>query len=68
MDDNGVQYSIGQQFVTTDCLQCFCGDGGRISCDQSQCKSNTSSKLTITGVIIKLVSICNSMGCRNIWN
>ena len=50
MDDRGTQYSFGQQFVTTDCCQCFCGNGGSISCDQTQ---NTSSKLTIKSVIMR---------------
>ena len=50
MDDGGTQYSFGQQFVTTDCCQCFCGNGGSISCDQTQ---NNSSKLTIKNVIMR---------------
>ena len=33
MDDNGTQYSIGQQFVIANSQQCFCGIGGNISCD-----------------------------------
>ena len=33
MDDRGAQQLIGQQFMTTDGRQCFCGNGGNISCD-----------------------------------
>ena len=53
MDDRGTQHSIGQQFVATDCHQCFCGDGGSISCDQTQCGSSTSSKLNTCSMAIK---------------
>ena len=45
MDDRGTQYLFGQQFVTADCRQCLCGNGGSISCDQSQCESSNSGKL-----------------------
>jgi len=46
-DDKGMQHSIGQQFITADCRQCFCGNGGNISCGQPQCTSSTASKLNI---------------------
>ena len=47
MDDRETQHSIGQQFATTNCHQCFCGDGGSISCEPTQCESNNSGKLNI---------------------
>ena len=40
MDDRGVRQSIGQQFMTTDGRQCFCGNGGSISCELSDYKCN----------------------------
>ena len=40
MDDRMTKYSIGQQFVTTDNRQCFCGNGGSISCDQIDSESS----------------------------
>ena len=52
MDDIGTQHSIGEAFVTTDCRQCFCGNGGNISCDQSQCESSNSGKLNILTVLV----------------
>ena len=45
IDDIGTQHSIGEEFVNTSCHQCFCGNGGNISCDQSQCESSNSGKL-----------------------
>ena len=44
LDNRETKHSIGQQFITEDCHQCFCDDGGSISCNQLQCKS---SKLNI---------------------
>ena len=58
MDDIGAQHSIGETFVTTDCRQCFCGNDGNISCDQSQCESSNSGKLN---VLIPLVYITTKM-------
>ena len=52
MDDRGTQHLIGQQFVTTDCRQCFCGNGGYISCDQSQCESSNGGKLNILWYVL----------------
>lgn len=45
MDDRGIQQSIGQQFMTTDGRQCFCGNGGSISCDSPDYKSINNGKL-----------------------
>ena len=42
-----MQYSFGEQFMTTDCRQCFCGSGGNISCDQSKCDSSDNGKLSM---------------------
>lgn len=40
MDDRERNYSIGQQFVTTDNHQCFCGNGGSIFCDHTDSESS----------------------------
>ena len=44
MDDVQTQYSFGQQFLTNNCSQCFCGNGGNISCEQLQCESDANGK------------------------
>lgn len=40
MDDRERNYSIGQQFVTTDNRQCLCGNGGSISCGHTGTESS----------------------------
>ena len=42
MDDRERNYSIGQQFVTTDNRQCLCGNGGSISCGHTDSESSRS--------------------------
>ena len=46
MVDRMTNYSIGQQFVTTDNRQCFCGNGGSISCNQIDSESSKLRVLT----------------------
>ena len=43
-DDVQTQYSFGQQFMTNNYSQCFCGNGGKISCEQLQCDSSVSAR------------------------
>ena len=47
MDDKGIHQSIGQQFMTTDGYQCFCGNGGNISCDPPNHNSISNGKLNL---------------------
>jgi len=48
-DDDGKHYSIGEQFTTSNYGQCFCGNGGNVTCNQLYSKStdNTNSKLNV---------------------
>ena len=41
MDDSGMNHSFGQPFMTMGGQQCFCGDGGTITCDQSESSAST---------------------------
>ena len=57
VDDRGTKHTIEQQFLTKDCRQCFCGNGGSISCNQTQCKSSSSGKFNTYSVFLKYVAI-----------
>ena len=41
-DTGGMQYSIGQEFMTSNSCHCLCGNGGNISCDFSNCGPSES--------------------------
>ena len=60
MDDRRTNYSIGQQFVTTDNRRCFCGNGESISCDQIE---SESSELRVLTYSERLVSSRNKILC-----
>ncbi|XP_065910189.1 hepatocyte growth factor receptor-like isoform X5 [Dysidea avara] len=52
-DTGGMQYSIGQEFMTSNSCHCLCGNGGNISCDFSNCGPSESG--VPAGVIVVIV-------------
>jgi len=60
-DTSSMQYSLGQEFLTSNCCQCLCDNIGNISCDSncgsSQC-DQTSSDSGIIYVCITLQWFC----------
>ncbi|XP_065910963.1 uncharacterized protein [Dysidea avara] len=56
-DDSGdTQYSIGQEFLTSNSCRCLCGDGGNITCDFSNCESDASSNTVVVIIVITVVA------------
>ena len=45
-DTRNMQYSLGQEFMTSNCCQCLCGNGGNISCNMATCRSMARCELS----------------------
>ncbi|XP_065910186.1 hepatocyte growth factor receptor-like isoform X3 [Dysidea avara] len=62
-DTRNMQYSLGQEFMTSNCCQCLCGNGGNISCNMATCRSmarcelSTSESGVPAGVIVAIIVV-----------